>query len=224
MRKTANNAIIMQARLIHYAFCGKLWSSQRHLSTNNAGKQNEGGNRPVERRMAAISVVFATGIAASEYASLALCITIGCAALFLCFTLKTRLRTTLALLALIFLLGADSNSISLEIASNDVSRLSRRVASFEGIVASDPDIEAHETRVCVSVRRINSGARWRKAGGSVMVSIHAKPNDRQAMPDSSMVRASESTLPLILLKTQATQASFHGKLTCPGRAYARAHL
>ena len=126
-----------------------------------------------ELRMAALAVAFAAGILTAVHLTTGACALVAGAALVVGLVfLRTLPRSTVLILAAVFLLGAARYGASRQVAPNDVSRYVPSVTAFEGTVVSDPEPVGERVRLMLRIERARTGEKWLPASGNVMVNLY----------------------------------------------------
>ena len=129
--------------------------------------------RAPELRMTAMATAFAAGILAAEYAALVWCVLIaGAGAVLAAVLFRHFPRSTLLIVAAIFVLGALRYAASGQIAPDDISNDMLHVSAFEGTVASDPEPVKDRVRLVFRVDRARTPNGWHEASGDVLVNLY----------------------------------------------------
>ena len=123
-------------------------------------------------RILSIASAFAIGIAAADGLSPAICITCALGVILFAWRFVRHMRATLIILAAVFALGAARYAISCRIDANDIVHYANRVSSFEGVIASDPDMRPYGLRAVLNVTRVKTHSDWHSATGSVMLNLY----------------------------------------------------
>ncbi len=123
---------------------------------------------------ACIAIAFGSGILAAEYVPLWLIAAASGVAIVVSAARGPRNpKTTAAIVAAAFLVGAWRYDVGRVPAADDISRRIPDVTAFQGTVASDPEGGRDRVRFVFRVGQVRLAQGWRRASGRVMVTVYA---------------------------------------------------
>lgn len=140
--------------------------------------------------MAALAVCFATGILASSFCSPLGWLSLGgimtfAAVLFL----RPTARPTVLLLAAVCFIGAAWYAVRMQVPADDISYI-RGVRTFDGVIATDPDVRKDSVRLLIRAESAETRADRVRVSGLVMTTVYLRQNQPVTLAYGDRVRIS----------------------------------